>query len=105
MAISDYYISCTRKRPTSTLNDNKRYVYSYIDTDINGKLGRSRVQQIKVADKITSLITYNFYCDDLNILTGDIIFYESRNYEVLSAKNTYNNHHMKCILQLIENVK
>jgi hypothetical protein len=107
LAITDFFIDCVRKRESVTLNDTRRAIKSYTSTSITGYVGKGNTKYVNVADKITTVMQYNFYCDDFDLIFGDIIVYENKNYEVISnpQNTTHKNHHIKAILQLIENVK
>lgn len=107
MAIEDFYVSCTRKRPAgSTVNSKYEYQQSYADTTINGYLGSRSNSESVVAGKLTVTTEYKFYCDDFSMLYGDIVLYETNYYRVISVpQNTvHKNHHMKVIVEKIEGV-
>lgn len=105
--IEDYYIACVRKRPAaSTKNSKYEYQTSYTNTNINGYLGdRSGTEQI-ISEKNAVKGQYNFYCDDFALQYGDVIYYNLKNYKVISdPQNTINaNHHIKAIVEWIANI-
>lgn len=107
MAIENYYVSCSRLRPTETLNSRLVPVKTYASTTINGYLGSGNDVNITIADKDTIETRYKFYCDDFSIDTGDLINYESNTYEVISEpKNTaHRNNHIKVLVRKIDKIK
>jgi hypothetical protein len=109
MGISKYYINCIRQRITETRNSNLRVVETASNTKIKGYIA-SRVgtnNQRIIADKDTIETLYRFYCNDFNLMFGDLIIYNNKKYEVANdPQNTANkNHHIYCILKLIEYIK
>lgn len=109
MGISKYYIPCTRKSPTETLNSKLVPIKTYATTTINGYIGSGNNANtpINVGDKETFETRYKFYCDDFNLKIGDLIIYEGKTYEVTTdPKNTaHRNHHIKTFIRKVDQVK
>lgn len=107
MSIKKYYVTCYRLRPTKTTNSRNRPEVSYGSTTINGYLGSRTGLQIKVGDKETLENRYNFYCDDFNLESTDLIKYETKTYEIIGEpQNTiHKGHHMKVMLRMVSNIK
>jgi len=105
--IDDFYIECTRKRPTNTLNENNRAIKSYVDTTINGYVGTRSIKNVLIAGQWTVKTQYKFYTSDWEIEFGDLIDYENLIYKVVShPKNTaHKDNHMKVMLEEIDNIK
>jgi hypothetical protein len=104
----ELYISCTRIRPTQTLNDTNRSIKTYTDeTSILGYLGRQKDIHKQVAGQWTVISVYNFLCNDFELEYGDIIIYNEKTYEVVSdPHNTANlDDHIKVYIQKIANIK
>jgi len=107
MAISQYYISCTKLVSTSTLNDNLRPIKTYAETSIKGYLGSGNDNEVGVAGKETVRTRLRFYCGDFTLDMGNLVVYEGNTYEVVSEpKNTaHKNHHIKVLVVKVDNVK
>lgn len=107
MAIESYFIDCIRKRPTKSTSTTGRVLYnSYVDTAIKGYKGSQNDSTVIVADIATIQTTYNFYCNDFNLKSSDLILYESELYQVVGeSKNTvHKNHHIKVKIQKVKEV-
>jgi hypothetical protein len=107
MAIERFYISCSRLRPTTTLNAYNRPIKTYTETSINGYLGSSSDIVIKVADKETFEARSKFYCDDFDLESTDLIKYEGNTYEIIGEpRNTvHRSHHVRATVKMIGDVK
>jgi len=107
MSIKRFYKTCYRLRPSTSLTNTLRPYTTYDSTEIHGYLGSRSNNQINITDKDTIESRYNFYCDDFNILSTDLIKYDDKTYEIVSnPQNTANrNHHMKIIIRKVDNVK
>jgi hypothetical protein len=105
MAIENFYVSCTLKRPTETTVYG-RPSKTYAQSTINGYKGSQSDSLKVVADKDTYVSTYKFFSDTA-LQYGDILVYEGEQYEVASdCKNTVHlNHHYRTTIRKIENVK
>jgi hypothetical protein len=106
LAIEDYYIDCTRKRPLFTANVRGRLVPTYAETLIRGYKGSQIDNPIVVGDMVTIVTNYKFFCNDFDLKSNDLIEYEGEIYQVIGKpKNTANkNHHIKVMIQRIEGV-
>lgn len=107
MAIERFYISCSRLRPTTTLNAYNRPIKTYNETLINGYLGSSYEVVIKVAGKETSESRIKFYCDDFNLESTDLIKYEGNTYEIVGVpRNTvHRGNHVRAKVRIVSDVK
>jgi hypothetical protein len=104
--IEDFYISCTRKRPTKTYDAKGEPVETLPSTAINGYKGtQSFIRQV-TAGKQLYKAQYKFFTDDFDIKFGDIVVYEGENYQVISdTENTAHlNHHALVYLEKFKNV-
>ena len=107
LSINKYFVSCTRLRPTITLNDSLRSITSYVSTSIKGYIASGTNNEIKIAEKDTVETELRFYCNDFDILINDLVQYENKTYEVNSEpKNTaHKNSHIKVFLRKVDEVK
>lgn len=105
LGIEEFFVPCVRKRSTAT-TVNTKYEYqntTYASTNINGYLGSRNTLEQVIDDKTTLKTQYKFYADDLAMLYGDIITYESIDYRVISnPQNTaHQNSHVKVIVEKV----
>lgn len=105
MAIENFYIECTIKRPTEVI-EYGRVTKTYTEIDINGYKGSQTDTIGIVADKNTIISKYKFF-SDTPLIYGDILVYEDEQYELASdSKNTaHKNHHYKTYIRKVENIK
>ena len=109
MSIEDFYIDCTRERPTYVLDqDTNRPNVTFTTTAIMGYLSNSQtdVAEIKTG-KYTTTVQKYFYTDDFNIVRGDFINYENKRFEVIGVpKDTaHRGNHIKVLTQYIKDIK
>jgi hypothetical protein len=106
LAIDDYYIECTRKRPTFTPNVRGRLIPTYVETPILGYKGSQVDHATIVGDMVTITTNYKFFCNDFDLKSNDLIEYEGEIYGIVGKpKNTANqNHHIKVMIQRVEGV-
>lgn len=107
MAIERFYISCTKKTPTTTLSDSNRPVKSYTESTIYGYKGSQTDKLVTIAGKQTIETFYKFFTSDFDITSMDLIVYDDEIYEIVGdPKNTANrNHHIKVLIRKVENIK
>jgi hypothetical protein len=104
--IEDFYIQCTRKRPTKTYDAKAEPIETLQSTAINGyKCTQSFIRQV-TAGKQVYKAQYKFLTDDFDIKFGDIINYEGIDYQVVSdTENTSHlNHHALVYIEKFSNV-
>lgn len=107
MSIEGYYIDCVRRRPIKSVSDTGRVLHStYTDTNIKGYKGSQTDNLGVITDMKTLITTYNFYCNDFELKSTDLILYEGELYQVSSEpKNTvHKNHHIKVKINKIKEV-
>ena len=100
MSINKYYIDCTKRRPTTTVNEYGKHIKSFTDYPIKGYMGSMISHDLVVANKNIVMTVNKFYCDNYEFNQGEV-------FEIYSMdRNTvHKNHHNKLKLKKIEGVK
>lgn len=106
MAIEDYFVSCVKKRPLTTLNTYGKPVSTYTDTPALGYLGSVSSALTSEAGALTLISKFKFYSDDFDWQVGDLVEYEDFTYIIVSPpKNTaHRDHHCKLEVKEFKNV-
>jgi hypothetical protein len=107
MAIEDFYVECTRKRPTHTINDYGETVKTYTDTTINGYYnGQPSNTQVFMGGKWVIQSQLTFLTDDSDIQHDDIVVIESDNFRVIGRRADGGNkgHHYEVLVERVDSI-
>jgi hypothetical protein len=107
MAIEDYYIDCTRKRPTYPTNDYGEPVKTYVDTQIQGYCnGKPSNTQIFMGGKWVIQSQTMFLTNDSEIQHDDLVVIGTDNFRVIGrpANGGNKGHHYEVLVERIDSI-